>query len=201
MRAGKPWNATRSRAMADPARQRLVLREGGQDGLVGRREIRRIARQHRPAERALALAEQRPDEQRHEAADVEGVARRRRPAPGRAGCCRSRRSPRRAAGARAWRARARPSTPWRARCRPRDRRRAGAAPRRRADRAGRSPCERVVRRGLVGERVGDDAARDQALAAGPRRWPRPRSTPRAAPRRAASARSIPDSRSGATSSR
>ncbi len=38
------------------------------------REVRRIAGQDRPAERPLALAEERPDEHRHEPADVEGVA-------------------------------------------------------------------------------------------------------------------------------
>ena len=65
---------------ADPARQRRVLGEGGEDRLVGRREVLRIAGEHGPAERPLALAEQRPDEQRHEAADLEGagLARRQR---------------------------------------------------------------------------------------------------------------------------
>ena len=78
-------------------------------------QVLRIARQHRPAERALALAEERPDEQRHEAADRRRRPRLPPPAPGRAGCCRSRRSPRRAAAARASRARASPSRPSRAR--------------------------------------------------------------------------------------
>ena len=58
---------------ADPAPQGLVLGEGLEDRLVGGREIGLVAGEHRPAERPLALAEERPDEERHEAADVESV--------------------------------------------------------------------------------------------------------------------------------
>ena len=58
---------------ADPARERLVLREELEHGLVGALDVRRITGQRHPAERALALAEQRPDEGGHEAREVEGV--------------------------------------------------------------------------------------------------------------------------------
>ena len=60
-----------------------------------RADVLRIARQRRPAERALALAEQRPDERGHETREVEGVRHAGRPGPARGCCCRSRRSPRR----------------------------------------------------------------------------------------------------------
>ena len=42
---------------------------------VGDADVLRIARQRDPAERALALAEQRADVRRHEARDVEGASR------------------------------------------------------------------------------------------------------------------------------
>ena len=51
----------------------FVLGEGLEDRLVGGREVRLVARQDRPAKRPLALAEERPHEERHEAAEVEGV--------------------------------------------------------------------------------------------------------------------------------
>ena len=71
-------------------------------------------RQRDPAERTLALAEQRPDERGHEARVVECVGRRPPPGPGRAGCCRSRRRRRRPAGRPASRGRGRPSSASRA---------------------------------------------------------------------------------------
>src|SRR5439155_7958773 len=58
---------------ADPAMQRGVVREELEDGFVGGEEIRRIAAERRPSERTFSLAEERPDEERHEAADVEGI--------------------------------------------------------------------------------------------------------------------------------
>ena len=59
---------------------------------VGLVDVLRVAGERDPAERALALAEQRPDVGRHEAGEVEGVlARPRRRRPGGC-CCRSRRS-------------------------------------------------------------------------------------------------------------
>ena len=61
---------------ADPAAQRRVVGEELQHGLVGAPDVRRVARQRGPAERALALAEERPDERGHEAREVEGVRRR-----------------------------------------------------------------------------------------------------------------------------
>ena len=57
----------------DPAAQRLVLREELQDGPVGPPDVVGVARQGGPAEGALALAEERPDEGGHEAREVEGV--------------------------------------------------------------------------------------------------------------------------------
>ena len=59
---------------ADPAGQRLVIREQIEDGLVGGGDILRVAGQGGPAERALALAEQRPDVGGHEAGEFEGPA-------------------------------------------------------------------------------------------------------------------------------
>ena len=55
----------------DPPGQRLVLREQVEDGPVGGGDVGRVAGERRPAERALALAEQRPDVRRHEAGEVE----------------------------------------------------------------------------------------------------------------------------------
>ena len=56
----------------DPPGQRLVLREQLEDGPVGGRDVLRVAGQGGPAERALALAEQRADVGRHESGEVEG---------------------------------------------------------------------------------------------------------------------------------
>ena len=106
MRAGRPWKATRSRAMRIQRRRRVVLGEELEDGLVGGADVGRIAGERHPAERALALAEQRPDVGRHEAGEVEGVldAALRRLAAEVVAVVEGR--PRRAAGARASRARA-----------------------------------------------------------------------------------------------
>ena len=49
------------RGQADPAGQRLVVGELGEDGLVGGADVGRVAGQRRPPERPLACAEQRPD--------------------------------------------------------------------------------------------------------------------------------------------
>ena len=65
MRAGRPWNATRSEARRIQ-RQRLVVGELVEHGLVGGADVGRVARQRRPPERSLALAEQRPDVGRQE---------------------------------------------------------------------------------------------------------------------------------------
>jgi hypothetical protein len=46
--------------------QALVVGEQLRDGAVGRRDVGGITRQGRPPERALALAEQRSHERRHE---------------------------------------------------------------------------------------------------------------------------------------
>jgi hypothetical protein len=58
---------------ADPAHQRLVVREHLERRLVGDADVLRIAGERRPSERPLALAEQRPDVLGHEARDVERV--------------------------------------------------------------------------------------------------------------------------------
>ena len=71
MRAGRPWNAIRSRGRADPAAEALVVGELLEHGAVGRVDVGRVARQRDPAERALALAEQRPHVGGHEARVVE----------------------------------------------------------------------------------------------------------------------------------
>lgn len=56
----------------DPAGQRLVLREEVEDGAVGVVDVGGVAGQRRPAEGALALAEQRADVGRDEAGEGEG---------------------------------------------------------------------------------------------------------------------------------
>ena len=53
-------------------RSRLVVGEELEDRPVGRGDVGRVARERGPAERALALAEQRPDVRRHEAGELEG---------------------------------------------------------------------------------------------------------------------------------
>ena len=88
----------RARAPAESSGRALRPREHLERELVGRVDVGRIARQRRPAERALALAEERPDVLGHEAGDLERVRRRRRAPPGRGCCCRSRRRSRRCAG-------------------------------------------------------------------------------------------------------
>ncbi len=158
MRAGSPWKATRSCAMRIQRCSARVLGEGLEDRLVGLPQVLGIAGEHRPAEGPLALAEQRPDEQRHEAADVEGL--------GDAGLLRL---PAQVVAVvegdgaallqlAASRARAPPSTPY-------ERRTYSCGSRPRSSRASANgspvrhvPFERVVRRGLVGEHVGGDAA-------------------------------------------
>ena len=57
----------------DPAREAGIVGEELEDGAIGPRDVGRIARQRRPAERPAALAELRPDERRHEARVVERV--------------------------------------------------------------------------------------------------------------------------------
>ena len=56
----------------DPAGERLVVGELLEHGAVGGGDVGRVARQRHPAERALALAEQRPDVGGQEARVVEG---------------------------------------------------------------------------------------------------------------------------------
>ncbi len=58
----------------NPAAQRFLVRKRLQDSAVGGRNVVRVSRQGRPAERSRPLAEQRPDELRHEARDLEGLA-------------------------------------------------------------------------------------------------------------------------------
>ena len=73
MRAGSPWNATRSRARRIQRQSACVVGEHLERELVGRGDVGRIARERRPAERPLALAEERPDVLGHEAGNLEGV--------------------------------------------------------------------------------------------------------------------------------
>ena len=58
---------------ADPALERAVLGKELEKGAVGRPNVLRVARERGPPERPLALAEERPDVQRDEPADREGV--------------------------------------------------------------------------------------------------------------------------------
>src|SRR5687767_6280463 len=58
---------------ADPAMQRCIIGEELENRFIGHKEIVRIAGKCRPAERTFSLAEERPDEQRNEAPDIERV--------------------------------------------------------------------------------------------------------------------------------
>src|SRR6476620_9861364 len=58
---------------ADPLVQALVVREELEHGPVGRSDVTRVARERGPAERALALAEERADVGGHEARELEGA--------------------------------------------------------------------------------------------------------------------------------
>ena len=78
------------RQMNPPARARFVVAEHLERRLVGDADVVRIARQRRPAERTLALAEERSDLLRHEAGNVERVGDAGLRAPARECCCRSR---------------------------------------------------------------------------------------------------------------
>ena len=153
MRAGRPWNGTRSWAIRIQRASDVVLGEQLEHGLVGSADVGRVAGERHPAERALALAEQRPDEGGHETREVEGVRRRRPPVPGRGCCCRSRKSPCRPTGARASPEPARPSTPWTARCRHAGRAARKAAACGKAHPGRHIPVQRVVGGRLVRERV------------------------------------------------
>src|SRR5439155_23237418 len=57
----------------DPPRERLVLGELVEHGTVGRGDVGGIARQRRPPERPLPLAEERPDVRGDETRVVEGT--------------------------------------------------------------------------------------------------------------------------------
>ena len=74
MRAGRPWKATRSPASAIQRARPSSSGNSSSTGLVGGGDVGGIARERDPAERALALAEERADVGGHEA----GVRRRRR---------------------------------------------------------------------------------------------------------------------------
>ena len=73
MRAGSPWKATRSPASA--IQRRRAAFEGKSSRIVRSvcSDVRRIAREGGPAERALPLAEEWPDVERDEADDLERV--------------------------------------------------------------------------------------------------------------------------------
>ena len=73
MRAGSPWNCTRcSASVSSVAGWRPPGRAPGRP--VGLEDVLRLAGQRHPAERALALAEERADVGGHEAGVVEGVS-------------------------------------------------------------------------------------------------------------------------------
>ena len=74
MRAGSPWKCTFSRACAIQRARSALLGEGLEHRVVGHRDVRRIARERRPAERSRAATEERPDELGHETRDLERLA-------------------------------------------------------------------------------------------------------------------------------
>ena len=174
---------------ADPAGQALVVGELVQHGPVGRRDVRRVARQRHPSERALPLAEQRagcrPGGTR--GSRRPGRTRRARPRP--AGCCRSR-TPRPRASMKP--TIASQCTAMEARGPPDQL--VGIDPAELGHRVlgevGWDVAQRVVGAGLVGDDVGRETELQQARAGRRPRWPRPRrSPPGARPGRAGSARS------------
>ena len=67
MRAGSPWNATRSGRQLEPPLQELVVGEELAQHLVDRRDVGRVPGQGCPAKRPDAAAEERPDIGRDEA--------------------------------------------------------------------------------------------------------------------------------------
>ena len=73
MRAGRPWNATRSECELEPALQKEVVREELAQRPVDRCDVVRIPREHGPAEGADAAAEERPDIGRDKARVCERV--------------------------------------------------------------------------------------------------------------------------------
>ena len=75
----------------EPVVQVRVVRQQLLHLRVGAVDVLGIARERHPAERALALAEERPDVGRHEAREVEGVRHAPCPSPSGGCCCRSRR--------------------------------------------------------------------------------------------------------------
>ena len=74
MRAGRPWNATRSWAIRIQRHSAALSANISSASAIGRRDIVGIARQRGPAERSFAEAEERPDVFRHEPGNLEGVA-------------------------------------------------------------------------------------------------------------------------------
>ena len=87
----------RARERRSSARRSGVVGHGGEHGLVGRRDVGRVAAERDPAERPLAGAEERADVRGHEARRCRTRARTRRLARRRGCCCRSRRPRRRGA--------------------------------------------------------------------------------------------------------
>ena len=158
MRAGRPWKATRSRARRIQRQSASSCAEHLEREVVGRVDVGRISGERGPAERTLALAEERTDVLGHEPGDVERVVDARRAPPGRGCCCRSRRRWRRCAGsASIARTCSAIAAIERARCTPRGSRAAalGFAERHAVRHVA---VQRIVRRGLVGDDVGRDAA-------------------------------------------
>ena len=183
MRAGKPLERDALARESDPAAQR-ARRPGTARSTAASvaRDVLGIARQRDPAERPLALAEQRADVRRHEARDTRTRPRR----PPRCACAAHvvavvERDRAALAAARASRARASTIDAQRARARTRPDRVARSATRL----VERQPVRHVAvqrswRRGLVGDDVGHDAARDELRRAARPRCRRRRSR---APRR------------------
>ena len=78
MRAGSPWNATRSpRQLISQREHRVFSGNSSSTARSVRADVLRVAGQRHPAERPLALAEQRADVRRHEAGEVEARPSRR----------------------------------------------------------------------------------------------------------------------------
>ena len=91
MRAGSPCDFTRSRASVIQRASALSSGKVRSTASSVTAQVVGVAGEHGPAERPLALAEERPDVGGHEAGEVEGVRDARLLRLRRGCCCRSRR--------------------------------------------------------------------------------------------------------------
>ncbi len=73
MRAGNPWKAMRSRAKRNQRVKRCVVAEELEQLRIASRDVVGVARECRKPEGAGTAAEERPNERRNEAREIEGA--------------------------------------------------------------------------------------------------------------------------------